>query len=321
MERLSLTGAAQNLTFSREFLSSPPIKTCAATKRQAKYKRSPQNRKFHLNLIAFQGETGAYSEQAARAFWGNGCQVLPCRTFHEAFVAAAEGRAQAAVIPIENSLAGSVHQNYDLLLQHHLHITGEVILRISHHVMALPGVSWEQVQRVYSHPQALEQCREFLHQRRNLETIPAYDTAGSAKLIAENGWREAAAIASAQAAGHYGLTILHSNVESNHQNYTRFLILKKDAASVTEGKTSIVFSTQHIPGALFKTLAVFALRDINLLKIESRPQHGSPWQYIFYLDFEGTPSQNHCRKALEHLGEITAFVRVLGAYEKGRVIE
>lgn len=321
MERLSLTGAAQNLTFSHEFLSSPPVKTCAATKRQAKHKRSPQNRKFHLNLIAFQGETGAYSEQAARAFFGNGCQVLPCRTFHEAFVAVAEGRAQAAVLPIENSLAGSVHQNYDLLLQHHLHITGEVILRISHHVMALPGVSWEQVQRVYSHPQALEQCREFLHKRSDLETIPAYDTAGSAKLIAENGWREAAAIASAQAAEHYGLNILHSNVESNHQNYTRFLVLKKDAVPVTEGKTSIVFSTQHIPGSLFKTLAVFALRDINLLKIESRPQHGSPWQYIFYLDFEGTPSQNHCRKALEHLGEITAFVRVLGAYEKGRVIE
>lgn len=209
---------------------------------------------------------------------------------------------------------------------HDLHITDEVILRISHHIMALPGVAWEQVQRVYSHPQALEQCREFLQQRADIETVPAYDTAGSAKLIAEHGWREAAAIASAQAAGHYGLAILRSNVESNHQNYTRFLVLEAGAAGPPAGaagrsKTSIVFSTQHIPGALFKTLAVFALRDINLLKIESRPLHGSPWQYIFYLDFEGAPGQSHCQKALEHLGEIAAFLRVLGAYEMGRVVE
>ena len=275
-----------------------------------------------MKTIAFQGEIGAHSERAAQVFGGNDCRLMPCRTFGETFVAVQEERAQAAVVPIENSLAGSVHQNYDLLLQHHLHITGEVILRISHHAMALPGVAWEQVQRVYSHPQALEQCREFLQKRPHLETVPSYDTAGSAKLIAEQGWREAAALASTQAAEHYGLKILHHNVESNHQNYTRFLLLEKAAASPAEnGKTSIVFSTQHIPGALFKTLAIFALRDINLIKIESRPLHGSPWNYIFYLDFEGTPTQSHCQKAIEHLGEITAFIRVLGAYEKGKVIE
>ncbi|NUO78797.1 prephenate dehydratase [candidate division KSB1 bacterium] len=275
-----------------------------------------------MHIVAFQGEIGAYSERAAREFFGATWQVTPCRTFRDAFVAVHEGQAHAAIIPIENSLAGSVHQNYDLLLQYHLHITGEIILRISHHVMALPGVQWEQVRRVYSHPQALEQCREFLEQRPELEIIPAYDTAGSAKLVAENNWREAAAIASAQAAEHYGLAILQRGVESNHKNYTRFLVLEKAAAApAAPGKTSIVFSTPHTPGALFKALAVFALRDINLLKIASRPLHGSPWHYLFYLDFEGTPNESRCEKALAHLGEISELLRVLGAYEKGRVLE
>jgi len=275
-----------------------------------------------LKTVAFQGETGAYSERAAREFFGAAWQVMPCRTFRDVFVALHEGHVQAAVLPIENSLAGSVHQNYDLLLQYHLHITGEVILRISHHVMVLPGVKWENVQRVYSHPQALEQCREFLERRPELEIVPSYDTAGSAKLIAEHGWHDAAAIASAQAAEHYGLEVLHRSVESNHKNYTRFLILKKEAVKPeAHAKTSIVFSTPHTPGALFKALAVFALRDINLLKIESRPLHGSPWHYTFYLDFEGTPSQSHCQKALDHLSEISDLLRVLGAYEKGKVIE
>ena len=288
--------------------------------------------KISLNTVAYQGETGAYSERAAREFFGAEWRVLPCRTFREVFAAVHEGRVQAAVIPIENSLAGSVHQNYDLLLQYDLHLTGEVILRISHHVMVLPGVRWEEVQRVYSHPQALEQCRDFLERRPELEIVPAYDTAGSAKLIAENRWRNAAAIASASAAAHYGLDVLHRSVESNQQNYTRFLILRPTALTPTaHGKTSVVFSTPHKPGALFKALAVFALRDINLLKIESRPRlsflkninedRGSPWHYFFYLDFEGSPLVGNCQKALEHLRELADFMRVLGSYEKGKVIE
>jgi prephenate dehydratase len=274
-----------------------------------------------MKPIAFQGETGAYSERAAREFFRNGAPTLACRTFGETFVALHTDQARAAVVPIENSLAGSVHQNYDLLLKYEFHITGEIFLRISHHLMALPEVKWEQVRRVYSHPQALEQCREFLEKWPAIEAVPAYDTAGSAKLIAEKRWPDAAAIASAWAAKEYGLAILHREVESNPKNYTRFLVLEKNGSMLVAGKTSIVFSVQHVPGALFKAMAVFALRDINLLKIESRPMHGSPWQYIFYLDFEGTPQQSHCRKALEHLGEITTFLRVLGAYEKGDVIE
>ncbi len=276
-----------------------------------------------MKRIAFQGEPGAYSERAVKEFFReHSITTLPCRTFGEAFAAVQTEQAQLAVIPIENSLAGSVHQNYDLLLKHQLHITGEIILRISHHVMALPGVKWEKVHRVYSHPQALEQCRDFLEKWSAIEAVPAYDTAGSAKLIASEQWQDAAAIASANAASEYGLEILHRGVESNPQNYTRFLVLEKDEKMpADEGKTSIVFSISHTPGALFKALAVFTLRDINLLKIESRPLHGSPWEYIFYLDFAGTPRQSHCQKALEHLAEIATLLRLLGAYEKGKVIE
>ncbi|MCI0694997.1 prephenate dehydratase [candidate division KSB1 bacterium] len=276
-----------------------------------------------MKRIAFQGEPGAYSERAVKEFFReHSFWTLPCRTFGEAFAAAHTGQAEIAVIPIENSLAGSVHQNYDLLLKHQLHITGEIILRISHHVMALPGVKWEKVRRVFSHPQALEQCRDFLEKWPAIEAAPAYDTAGSAKLIASEQWQDAAAIASANAASEYGLEILHRGVESNPQNYTRFLVLEKEEKIPAEdGKSSIVFSVSHTPGALFKTLAVFALRDINLLKIESRPLHGSPWEYIFYLDFAGTPRQSHCQKAIEHLEEIATFLRVLGAYEKGKVIK
>ncbi len=276
-----------------------------------------------MKLIAFQGEPGAYSERAVQEFFREQAfKTLPRRSFAEAFAAVHTGQAQIAVIPIENSLAGSVHQNYDLLLKNQLHITGEIFLRISHHVMALPGVRWEKVRRVYSHPQALEQCRDFLEKWPAIEAVPAYDTAGSAKLIAAEQWQDAAAIASANAAKEYGLEILHHGVESNPKNYTRFLILEREEKiPAEEGKTSIVFSISHTPGALFKTLAVFTLRDINLLKIESRPLHGSPWEYIFYLDFAGTPRQSHCQKAIEHLEEIATFLRVLGAYEKGKVIE
>ena len=276
-----------------------------------------------MQRIAFQGEAGAYSERAAKEFFREqSIATIPCRTFGETFAAVQDERVVAAVVPIENSLAGSVHQNYDLLLKHELHITGEIFLRISHQLMALPATKWEQVRRVYSHPQALEQCREFLEKWPAIEVVPAYDTAGSAKLLVENQWHDAAAIASEWAAEQYGLNILHQGIESNQKNYTRFLILEKQPRAPAEnGKTSIVFSVPHTPGSLFKALAIFALRDINLLKIESRPLHGSPWEYVFYLDFEGTPRLSHCEKALEHLGEIATFWRVLGAYEKGGVIE
>ncbi len=271
--------------------------------------------------IAFQGEIGAYSEQAALGFFQESPELLPRRTFKEAFQAVAAGDADAAVIPIENSLAGSVHKNYDYLLEFQLPIVGEIYLRIQHHLMALPGVRRRDIRRVISHPQALEQCREFLDQWEGVEAVPYYDTAGSAKRLREENLRDAAAIASEQAAREYGLQILARGIESDDQNFTRFLIVAQEPADPPPpGKTSIVFATRDIPGALFKSLAVFALRDINLQKLESRPLLGKPFQYMFYLDFEGRLQDEECANALNHLREITHFLQVLGSYEKGKFI-
>jgi prephenate dehydratase len=271
-----------------------------------------------MKAVAFQGEKGAYSEKAAFEFFGNSIELCPCSTFKGVFESVESGQCYAGIVPIENSLTGSVHQNYDLLLDHQLRIHGELYLRIAHNLMALAGVGLEEIEKVYSHPQALEQCREFLEDWKGVEVVPAYDTAGSAKRLVDQQIRNGAAIASEQAAKDYGLNILKTGIESNHQNYTRFLVLrKKQEISKTADKTSIVFSFKDIPGALFKSLSVFALRDINLLKIESRPLHGSPWKYFFYLDFEGNLNEERCQNAIRHLEEITTFLKVLGCYPEG----
>lgn len=275
-----------------------------------------------MNVVAFQGEKGAYSEKATLEFFGPQIELNPCKSFRNVFECVTEGVCSAAVIPIENSLTGSVHQNYDLLLQHDLAIAGEIYLRIVHCLMVLEGVKLTDINKVYSHPQALEQCQQYLESWKEIEIVPTYDTAGSAKILVERKIRNGAAIASEQAAKDFGLQILKRGIESNHQNYTRFLVLKKQAEIPTKGgKTSIVFSFKDIPGALFKSLSVFALRDINLLKIESRPLHGSPWKYFFYLDFEGSICEESSRNAVNHLKEITTFFKVLGSYPKGREVE
>lgn len=268
--------------------------------------------------VAFQGEIGAYSEQAARHYFAGGLCLQPARDFRSLFALLQEGKINAAVVPIENSLAGSVHENYDLLLKHKLPIIGETYLRISHHLLVLPGVSKSAVRRVISHPQAIEQCRAFLDNWPGVEVAAAYDTAGSAKLVREQGLRDTAAIASIQAAEEYQLEILASEIETNRQNFTRFLILAREASPPEAGgKTSIVFSMKDIPGALFKSLAVFALRDINLLKIESRPLLGKPFDYFFYVDFEGSIRETRIQKALSHLEETTSFLQILGSYPQG----
>jgi prephenate dehydratase len=269
--------------------------------------------------VAFQGELGAYSELAAREFFRAEVRVAPKPTFEAVFAAVASGKCARGIIPIENSLAGSIHQNYDLLLRHRLHIVGEIKLRIVHTLIVNRGVRLAEVRRVYSHPQALAQCDRFLRSLRGVRTVPVYDTAGAVKMIREGGIRDGAAIASAQAAADYGLKILKTGIESDHRNFTRFLILSRARAPRTvHAKTSVVFATRNVAGALFKSLSVFALRDINLIKIESRPLRGRPWEYFFYLDFEGHAADPPCRKALEHLREITATLRILGSYEKGR---
>lgn len=271
-----------------------------------------------VKKVAFQGELGAFSELALYEYFSCNVEALPLPTFSEIFDVVSSGEADHGIVPIENSLSGSIHENYDLLLKYNLVITGEVKLRIIHNLIVNPGTDLTDLKRIYSHPQALTQCKDFLSGLHGIEQISMHDTAGAARKIKERGLKEEAAIASEQAALDYGLIILKSGIESNHMNFTRFLILSRDMDEETENsKTSIVFSTKNIPGALFKSLSVFALRDIDLYKIESRPISGSPWEYLFYVDFSGDIRQDVTKRALNHLEEIASFMKFLGSYRKG----
>jgi len=224
------------------------------------------------------------------------------------------GAVQAAVIPIENSLAGSVAEHLDLLVARDVFIHNEFHLRIIHNLIAAPEVKFSRIRRVLSHPVALEQCRDLFHQHRNLEAVPFYDTAGSVKHVIENRLTDSAGIASLQAAAVYKGKILKAGIEDDKRNFTRFFLIKKQRRIVARAnKTSIAFKVKNIPGSLFKALSVFALRDISLSKIESRPMRGKPWEYVFYVDFlrgDDEPAQN----ALRHLAEVADFVKVLGVY-------
>jgi prephenate dehydratase len=271
-------------------------------------------------IVAFQGEPGAYSEQAALEYLGEETATLPCRAFEDVFEAVTEAHATHGMLPIENSLAGSIHRNYDLLLRNELYIVGEYFLRVSHCLMALPGVKLNEIRRVYSHPQALAQCEGSLV-RMNLEPVVAADTAGSARALHDNKDQHAAALASRRAAQVYGLEVLQDRMEDNPANYTRFLLLACQPFPVDEPeqkryKTSIVFSLKNQPGVLFKALSVFALRDIDLTKIESRPIPGKPWEYLFYIDFIGHADSGSCQRALDHLGEFATYLRRLGSYPR-----
>ncbi|HXG68272.1 MAG TPA: prephenate dehydratase [Blastocatellia bacterium] len=271
---------------------------------------------------AYQGEPGAFSEMAARKLLGPDILTLPFRAFEEMFAAVATGAADVCVAPIENSLAGSIHKNYDLLVEHDLTIIGETNLRIVHNLIAPPGVALSEVRRVYSHPVALAQCGRFLRAHPQIEVRPAHDTAGSVRAVIENGRLDEAAIAGAAAAEVYGARILSEGIEDNAQNYTRFLLLARPewAGSIktlngtNRRKTSIVFRVANRPGALFRALAVFALRDVDLAKIESRPIEGRPWEYSFYLDLIGDARDAGIERALAHLAEMAEAVRVLGSY-------
>jgi len=274
--------------------------------------------------VAFQGEIGAFSEEAAGRLYP-GCNVVPVPEMENVFMAVQSGKTARGIIPIENSLFGSVHINYDLLRAHQVKIAGEVNIRIRHFLMAKPGTRFKDIQRVLSHPQALGQCHTFLKEKLGwIETVPTYDTAGAAKLIAAEDGVANASIASAKAAEEYGLEILASDLQSHTLNYTRFLALAPEdaprlASKSNSLKTSIVFTPrQNIPGALFKSLAVFFLRDLDLYKVESRPLIGRPGAYLFYLDVEGDSESSLLQRALDNLREISINLRVLGSYPRGQ---
>jgi prephenate dehydratase len=274
-------------------------------------------------VVAFQGEAGAYSEAAGLEYFHSAARTVACHTFEDVFAAVSAGQVNNGILPIENSLAGSIHRNYDLLLRNELFIVGEYHHRVNHCLLALPGVKLEGLEQVHSHPQALAQCETSLA-RLKLPGIAEADTAGSAKWLSESRNRKAGAIASRRAAQVYGLNILVENLEDNPANYTRFLIiaakpLEVAPSSAENFKTSIVFSMPNRPGILYKAMSVFALRDIDLTKIESRPIAGKPWEYMFYIDFAGYNQSPVCARALAHLEELTIFLRILGSYPRHQI--
>ncbi len=277
--------------------------------------------------VAFQGELGAFSQVAVRQLAGDNCVPVPLLAFEDVFLSVVNGKCQCAVIPIENTLHGSIHENYDHLLKYDLPIRGETFVRIVHNLIVPPGTKFSQLRRVFSHTVALNQCRRFFEEHPRIARVPFYDTAGSVKMLMQERPTDAGAIASASAAEIYGAAILRKSIEDDRQNFTRFFLLEKPkragshvparragSEQAMKFKTSVVFTLRSVPGSLFRALSAFALRDINLTKIESRPLRGKPWEYLFYLDFAGHIGDAPCRNALSHLAEIADFLRVLGCY-------
>jgi prephenate dehydratase len=269
--------------------------------------------------IAYQGEPGAYSEAAA-AKYDAAATLVACPAFEDVFKAVEDGRVALGVLPVENSIGGTIHRNYDLLVQHDLTIVGEVELPVHHSLLALPGTTIDQVRQIYSHPQALAQCDRFLRSLAGVEVVATYDTAGSAKLIRERNLTNGAAIASERAAAVFGLIALRVGIQDHADNITRFVVVapargeaaRPDAREAD--KTTVVFTLPNTPGALFRALSVFALRDIDVTKIESRPIPGRPWEYMFYLDIGVGRQEPRCSRALTHLAEFAPSVKLLGSY-------
>jgi chorismate mutase/prephenate dehydratase len=276
------------------------------------------SKKIQGVAVAYQGEPGAYSEQAAVRFFGPSTKGVPYETLDEAFEAVQNGAAPFAIVPVENSLEGSITRAYDLLLDSPLMICGETELRISHCLIAMEGATVDTIKYVYSHPQALGQSRNFLRHLK-AEIVPASDTAGSVKMIKEQGKIDSAAVAGANAAELYGMQILAKEIEDNPHNFTRFFVLsKEDSPPTGNDKTSIVFTLKHKPGALYDCLRVFAERKINLTKLESRPTRHQVWDYNFYMDFSGHREEKAIAEALKALEEHAVFVKILGSYPKAR---
>lgn len=264
--------------------------------------------------VSFQGERGAYSEAAAGSFFG-GAETVPCATLADALDAVPAGRADHAVIPVENSLEGSVGPSYDLLYSTGLRASGEIYHRIEHCLIGAGRL--EDVSVVYSHPQALGQCRRFI-EGHGMKAIPAYDTAGSVGIVKGLG-RECACIASRSASAIHGVPVIAEDIADNPENHTRFLVLSKEGG-VRSGndKTSVIFSIRHEPGSLFRIMGDFERNRINLTKIESRPTRTSPWEYNFFVDFEGHEDDPAVSAMIDGMGERTIFLKVLGSYASAR---
>ena len=255
---------------------------------------------------------------AVYSFFNQSVEVKPCKSFDEVFESVKKGDVNYGVVPIENSIEGSVNRTYDLFLEYDLKVCGEIIIRISHCLIAHKGASINKIKTVYSHPQALAQCRKFLEQHK-LNAISTFDTAGSVKMIKEEKKMDSAAIASERAAQIYDMTIIEREIEDIKNNSTRFFVLDiQDSQYSGDDKTSIIFSTKSIPGALYKILGEFAKRNINLTKIESRPTKETPWEYHFYLDFEGHRSEKKSQEALKSMIDKTIFVKILGSYKAAK---
>lgn len=272
--------------------------------------------------VAFQGERGAFSEEAAVQLLGEQITLVPRGSFDAMFSAISDGAADYILAPIENSLAGSVHRSYDLLVESDLTIVAEVIIPIVHHLISLPRSSFERITTVQSHPVALAQCERFFTAQPRLKRVAAEDTAGSVREVMRAGDPSRAAIAGRRAAEIYGAAILREHLEDDPENYTRFLLLSPERIAAKDAdKLSLVFELDHRPGALYHALAPFANRGINLMKIESRPVHGSPWQYRFYLDLQTPKGEAAAEAALEGLRSLVVGLRVLGSYPSAEIAE
>lgn len=267
--------------------------------------------------VALQGEIGSFSEMAAMQYFGSSVDILSCDSFEKVSGEVKAGRAHYAILPIENSQTGGINNVHDLLLSENLFAIGEVILKIEHCLISHHHIRMEQIEKIYSHPQALAQCEKYL--LRNFpdsQIIPVYDTAGSIKQIKESGDLKAAGIAGRRAATYYGMKIMESGIEDNPSNYTRFLVFCPDIiANKLNNKTSIIFAVVSVPGAIYKCLKEFAVRDINLSRLESRPSRVKPWEYVFYMDFEKGLQEKVTQEALEALKECTTFIKTIGTYQ------
>lgn len=266
-------------------------------------------------IVAFQGVKGAYSEDAVFS-WDAGATTLECPEFVDLFDAVRSGRADLGMLPVENSIEGSVTSANDLLFRNDLKVVGEVMVHIRHCLIGHPDAELGEIRRVYSHPQALAQCRDLLTSHPEWQKVPAFDTAGSVRMIRERGMREEAAIASRRAASTYGMKVLMEDVQSVKNNITRFFVLSREASAERGNKTALAFTTKNRPGALFECLKAFAAHDVNITKLESRPWHGRTWEYVFYLDLDGDARDEKVAKALSALRDSASCVRIFGSFAK-----